>query len=443
VEVTVEKLGPCQARVSFTVPSAEFQGQVRRSLSEAGRNVRMKGFRPGHVPPAVIEKQMGPQVRRDAIEHFARQAYERAVTENKLKVVGSSRLDLDSISVLEGADLAQQFEVSLRPEIELGEYKGLSIESELEPVMEQEVDSAIDSFKTQQAHPEAAGEEGLPLFGLALAKVSWLHGDEVVLERDGLRLSPETPSPGTDPEAFKAAMLGAKDGETREVPLEFPMDFERVDLRGGKGVCRIQISQAYRMVPPSEADVLKFFQAEDETALKRIVREKIAEAKREREEARQEAALLSQVIDAHPFDLPDLLVDQQTDARLAEMRRESEAAKAAESTGESGEPGATPALSSDDLAAIDARRDEVKAAAVKGLRALFLVQQIAETESLLVNNDDMRTELEGIAKRNNATLEEVAAYYKENRLFDQMAIEILERKVRRFLREKAQIQEPK
>jgi trigger factor len=50
VQVTVEKLGPCQARVSFTVPSDEFQGALRKALGEAGKNVRMKGFRPGHVP---------------------------------------------------------------------------------------------------------------------------------------------------------------------------------------------------------------------------------------------------------------------------------------------------------------------------------------------------------------------------------------------------------
>jgi trigger factor len=72
VQVTVEKLGPCQAKVSFTVPKEEFQGAVKRALGEAGRNVRMKGFRPGHVPPQVIERQFGTEVRRGAVEDFVR-----------------------------------------------------------------------------------------------------------------------------------------------------------------------------------------------------------------------------------------------------------------------------------------------------------------------------------------------------------------------------------
>lgn len=440
MEVTVLKLGPCQARVSFTVPSEEFQGQVRRALGEAGRSIRMKGFRPGHVPPQVIEKQIGPQVRRDAIEHFVRAAYERAVEENALKVVGTMGTDVAGLQVIEGADLAHQFEISLRPEIELGEYKGLAIESELEPVMDAEIASALESFKVQQAHPEPAGEEGLPLFGLALAKVQWLagpggpaglsgtSGDDVVLERDGLRLSPETPTPGVEPEAFQKALLGAKDGDTRELQMTFPPDFDREELRGKHGRCRVIVTQAYRMVPPTEDEVRKVFGAEDDASLQRAVRARIEEAKREREQTRVEAALLERLLAAHPFDLPEPLLDQQTESRVAGLRRELEQV-------------GTPAERIEEQ--VQSRRDAARDAASKGLRALFLVQAIAERESLLVSHEDLRKELEVIAARNGVPIEEVAEYYKQNSLYDQMAIEILERKVRKFLRENAQITEPK
>src|SRR5262249_31742715 len=154
------------------------------------------------------------------------------VEENQLKVVGSPSVDLESLLPLEGADLSHQFEISLRPEIALSEYKGLAIESELEPVLDQEVESAIDNLKTQQAHPEPAGESGLPENGLALVKVEWVVGMETVLSRDGLRVSPESPTPGCEPEAFRKAMLGAKDGEVREIPMTIPEDFEREDARG-------------------------------------------------------------------------------------------------------------------------------------------------------------------------------------------------------------------
>jgi trigger factor len=428
VQVTVEKLGPCQARVSFTVPSQEFQGALKKALGEAGRNVRMKGFRPGHVPAQVIERQFGKEIRRGTIEDFVRKAFQQAVEENKLKVVGNPSVDLESLLPLEGADLSHQFEISLRPEIVLDTYKGLAIESELEPVLDQEVEAAVDNLKVQQAHPEPAGDAGLPTDGLALVKVEWLVGAESILSRDGLRISPEAPTPGCDPEAFKKALVGAKDGDVREIAMTIPEDFEREDLRGKAGVTRITVTQAYRMVPPTDDEVLRLLSATDAADLKVKVKEKIEEAKIEREQARIETTLLGKLIDSHTFELPEALVVQQTEGRLLELARELEAA-------------GTPKDKIPEQA--EAQRESAKTAAARGLRALFLVQTIAEKENLLVSREDLKAELEAIAARNQATVEEVGEYYKKQNLFDQMAIEILERKVRKFLRENAQITEPK
>lgn len=428
VQVTVEKLGPCQARVSFTVPSDEFQGALRKALGEAGKNVRMKGFRPGHVPTQVIERQFGKEIRRGTVEDFIRKAFQKAVDENQLKVVGSPTVDLEKLTPIEGADLSHAFEVSLRPEIALGEYKGLPIESELEPVVDQEVENTLENFKAQQAHPEPAGDAGLPENGLALVKVEWLHGSETVLSRDGLRISPDAPTPGCDPEAFKRAIQGAKDGETREVAMTIPEDFEREDLRGKEALTRIHVTQAYRMVPPTDDEVKKFFDAKDDAELKAKVKEKIEEAKIAQEQSRIESTLLAKVLDAHEFELPETLLAHQTEGRLQELARELETA-------------GTPKEKIPEQ--VEGQRETAKTTAARGLRALFLVQTIAEKENLLVSREDMRAELEAIAKRNQATVEEVGEYYKKQNLYDQMAIEILERKVRRFLRESAQITEPK
>ncbi|MFN0006284.1 MAG: trigger factor [Planctomycetota bacterium] len=428
MQVTVEKLGPCQAKVSFTVPKEEFQGAVKRALGEAGRNVRMKGFRPGHVPPQVIERQFGTEVRRGAVEDFVRKAFQQAVKENSLKVVGHPRVDLETIQPLEGADWSSAFEVSLRPEFELQNYKGISVESELEPVMDPEVDSALANLKVQQAHPEPAGDAGLPEDGLALAKIEWLAGEEVVLTRDGLRLSPQTPTPGCDAQAFQSAFVGARDGEVRTVPMMFPDDFDKEHLRGRAGVTKITVSQAYKMVPPTDEDVRKFFAATDEADLKVKVRAKIEEAKIENEQARIERKLLEQLLASHTFDLPTVLIDQQVEARMADAAKELEAA---------GTPKEKIAEQ------LSTQREAARKASEQGLKALFLVQTIAEKENLLVTQADMKAELETIAARNNATMEEVAEYYKKQNLFDQMAIEILERKVRRFLRENATITEPR
>jgi trigger factor len=153
VQVNVERLGPCQARIQFTVPSAEFQATYKRGLANVSQNANMKGFRPGKVPVQIIEKQFGPQVKNDAIEHFVRQAYDQAAKENQLKIVGFQRVNLDDVKILEGVDWNCGFEVSLRPEIELGDYRGIAVESELEPVMDAEITAAIENLKASRAVP--------------------------------------------------------------------------------------------------------------------------------------------------------------------------------------------------------------------------------------------------------------------------------------------------
>jgi trigger factor len=206
-----------------------------------------------------------------------------------------------------------------------------------------------------------------------------------------------------------------------------PDEIEKAELRGKPGTCRVSVSQAYRMVPPGDEEVLRFFEAKDDAALKAIVREKIEEAKQEQENQRVEAALLDKLLAAHEFDLPQMMLDEQTNARLQQAARQLE---------QQGVP-------KDKIAEqVEPQRDAAREASVRGMRALFLVQTIGEKESLLVSRDDMQAELKAIAQRNDSTVEEVTEYYKKNNLFDQMALEILERKVRRFLRENAKVSVP-
>ncbi len=428
MQVSVEKLAPCQVKVSFTVPSAEFHGAIKRALSDASKNVRMKGFRPGHVPQKVVERQFGEQVRREAMEHFTRQAFEQAVRENSLKVVGFQRINLGESPILEGVDFSHAFEVSLRPEIELQEYKGLEVESQLEPVMENEIENAIENLKREQATPEPAGESGLPVEdGLAIAKVEWLVGGKTVLERDDVRLSPMTPTPGTDADLFKTALSGAKDGDVKEIAMKVPAEFPEENLRGQDGTTRVHVKQAFRMVLPSDEDLRKMLSVADDEALRKLVREKLEEAKREQENHRIENAIIDRILSKHEFDLPQRMIEEQTNLRLQNLRKQLT---------EQGAP-------ADHVETeVGAQTEAMRKTATTGMRALFMLQAIADKEKLLVNREDMQSELQKIAERNQAPLEEVAEYYKKNNLYEQMAIEILDRKVRRFLRENATIREP-
>lgn len=427
MQVTVEKLGPCEAKIHFTVPSAEFQALYRRGLTNVSQNANMKGFRPGKVPPQIVEKQYGPQVKNDAIEHFVRQAYEQAVGENELKIVGFQRVNVEEVKILDGVDWKHSFEVSLRPEIKLANYKGLAIESELEPVMPHDVTAALENLKAQQARPEPAGDAGVPKDGMIMGKIQWLHDGNVVMERDGVRLSPKAATPGIEAAAFEAGLSGAKDGETRDIDMVFPPEIDKPELRNQKGTTRIHVAQAFKMIQPTDADLLKMFGVETRAELEKNVHGQLEVGKQNQENARIENALIDKLLAAHQIELPAMMVDEQARARLESYKAQVREQGANEQQVE---------------AAAEASKAESREKAERGLRALFLIQAIGESEKLLVTREDMEAELGVIAERNRAPVDEVRKYYQEKRLFDQMAIELLERKVRAFLRENARIETP-
>ena len=429
MQVTVEKTGPCEAKVSFTVAHDEFQSEYQKGLKQAGSQVKMKGFRPGKVPVKVLEKQFGPDVRRQALEQFFSQAYQQAVQENELKPVGHQRVPMDELDVESGKDIEQSFEISLRPEFELSEYKGLSVESELAPVMDQEVEAAIEDLRRQRATPEKAGDDGLPEDGVTVCKLEWKVDDETIMERDGLRLTPVQTVPGNDPEAFKEALTGAKEGDVVEIPLTVPDDFDKEDLRGKTGTAYFTIVEAMKLVMPSEEDIFELLQVKDAKELTVLAKDRLTQAKAAQENGRQETVLLEKLISAHlDMDLPGAMLSAQVDSRKASLRQQLE------SQGLEGE-----AIDKE----VENQATEIDALVEKGLRAFFLVHAVADKEGIKLDQEDLNAELVQIANRNQAEIEEVAKYYRENNLFEQMAIELTERKVRAFLRENATVADPK
>lgn len=429
MEVTLDRTAPCEATVHVTVPWNEFESELQSTLRRRGRNVRMKGFRPGKVPLKVLEKQFGEEARNETVNHFLSQAYRMAVEEHDLSPIGHERISLEKLELEPGNDIETSFSISLKPKIELGDVKGMPVESQLAPVLDEEVDAAIEDLRRQRSRPERLeGDEGLPEDGMALVQMSWLVGEEVVFERDGLRFSPAQPPQGFDPEAFRQALSGAKEGDAPEITITLPPDFEREELRGQEAVCRFVIAEAYRLVPPSDEELCQLLEADSMDRVREIARERIGEAKAERENRRIEAELLERLIDQHAdMQLPEKMVESQLAGRKHQLEHE---------LGETGADEETIASE------IESQLPELRRTVERGLRAFFIVDAIAQAEGLKVRDEDLVAELQAIARRNQTPFEEVRDYYAENRLFDQMAIELLERKVRAFLREHADVKEP-
>ncbi len=421
MELTVERPAPCVAKISFSVPYDEFAAELKKLLTQAGRNLRVKGFRPGHVPPHVVEKLYGKEVRDEAKKGFIQRALDRAIQENKLKPLAHPNLQLPESDVLVGAPYSFDFTINLRPEFTLGTYTGLEVASELRPVSAEEIQAAIEQVAKNNARPEPAGDAGLPEDGMALAKVEFLYQDKIVFMRDGLRLSPTSPIVGVAAEDSKRALTGAKDGAVLELDATFPEDVEVVEARGQTGTCRITVAQAFRIVTPTRAELLTMLNIKDDAELEIKVREKLEEAAHEMEDRRIENAVIERLIDSHGMELPAPMIEEQVAARLETLRRER---------AEQGLPEA------EIEAQVKGQEQNARVQAERSARGFFLIEKIAEKENLKVSDEDLVKEFRSIADRNRTSFEDVRNYYREKNLLPQLAMEIVERKVRAFLREK-------
>jgi trigger factor len=189
----------------------------------------------------------------------------------------------------------------------------------------------------------------------------------------------------------------------------------------------VTVKETFNLLPPTDERVCELLEVEDLAALDVKVREKLAEAAAAREEQRIETTLLDQVLAATDVALPEPLIEQQTLARHAQFdQRLTEQGLDEE----------------DRKPQLEAQRPTARTEAEKGLKALLVVEAIAEHEELLVTQAEMGAELERIAARNQATVEDVHKFYSEEGRGQQLSIELLERKVRKFLRENADIQSP-
>jgi trigger factor len=176
------------------------------------------------------------------------------------------------------------------------------------------------------------------------------------------------------------------------------------------------------MIPPTDEEVRTLVGVESEEELLGKVKEQLEEDAQKRETSRIESELLDRVLTETPFELPDAILEQQTHARLAQLHERMQA---------QGVPDEQIHEQTEE------QRETAREEAEKGMRALLVVEALGKQEGLLVTDEELQAELVSIAERNNAEVDEVRKYYAENNLGQQMAIEILERKVRTFLRENA------
>ena len=426
MEVQVAETGPCSRTLTITIPPERVQEHVAEFYKNAAQQVQLKGFRPGKVPRKVLEKRFGDSILAEAKENLVSRSFEDAVRSQELAFVGRPRVDgVDAEPINEKEAFEFQVHVDLQPQFELGEVKGLEAEKPETDVTDDDVQRALDDIaerkKSLSTVDEAVGTGDFVKVDLLFHN----EGGDEVHKREGVQINAGIPVAGTDPATFAEKLIGAEKGAGIELELTFPDTFEKEEVRGQKGKVTIQVHEVLRVVPaPIDDEMAKSFEFDDLDALKADLRGRIGDEKERLGNSSIEESLIQKLMDAHPFDLPQSLVDEQKEHSINAFRERLKQA------GISDEEIETKVTEAQEEAGKDAERK---------VRAFFLLDAIARREQIQVTEADLTAELHNIAAANNAPIEQVHEYFRQEGRIHDLQVGVMERKVRDFLRENATI----
>ena len=236
-----------------------------------------------------------------------------------------------------------------------------------------------------------------------------------------------TPMPRMMPGAatFSARLIGQKAGERISLPITFPETFEKEELKGKTGELELVIHEVICFIAPKINDEMaKLFDFDSLDALKSDLQIKIGERKEKAESRRLEDEALDCLYAESNFEIPESLVQEEASQRLDQLK---------EDLGQRGIP------EEEIQKNLHAAKDEATASGREGLRNLFLIEAIAKKEKVFVTETVIQAEIKRIAAENETTPDEARSWIEEKGLMPQLRMDLMDRKVREFLRETATI----
>lgn len=415
MSVQVEKLEHNMAKLTIEVPETELEAAIEKAYQKQKKSISLPGFRKGKAPRVMIEKMYGKGVfLEDAANSLIPVQYSMAAGESGLEIVSQPTIDVTQLEP--GKPFIFTAEVAVKPEVTLGEYKGVEVEKQNTEVLDEEVDAEI--FKERESNSRMIDVEDRAVE----------NGDTVNLDFEGfvdgetfeggkgegypLVIGSNTFIPG-----FEEQLIGANIDEEKEVNVTFPEDYQAEELKGKAAVFKCKVNRIQKKELPevddefakdvSEFDTLEEYKAD--------IRKKLAEEKEKDAQRAKEDAVINKIIETSEMDIPDAMVDAQIDQMADDFGRRMQ------SQGLSLEQyfqftGLT----------MEKLRDELKPQALKRIQTRLVLEKIAEVEDIQPTDEQVDEEIEKMAemyKMEADKLKEMIGEYEMAQMKKDMAVQ--------------------
>jgi trigger factor len=394
-----EKQEGNQGVLTFEVDAEKFNEGLDAAFKKVVKTINVPGFRKGKMPRQMFENRFGVEsLYQDAIDYLLPEAYSNAIDEAGIEPVDRPEIDVDQVE--KGKSLVFKATVTVKPEVKLGDYKGLEVEAFDTEVTDEEVEAELKSL--QERHAELVVKEDAPAE----------NGDTVVLDFEGfvdgvafeggqadnhsLEIGSGSFIPG-----FEEQLVGVKAGEEKEVEVTFPEEYHAAELAGKPAVFKVKVHEIKgKELPELDDEFAKDVDEEAETieALREKTLNRLKHDKEHQKEHHIQDTIVEKAAENAEIDVPEIMVENEVDRMLQEFEQRLQM------------QGMNLELyfqfSGQDEAAL---RGQMKEDAAKRVRVNLTLEAIAKAENIEVTEEDVNKELETMSTQYNMTVDQIKA----------------------------------
>ena len=396
MSTTVEKISSNKVKLSFDIDAAKFDEAMGKAYIKVRGQVAIPGFRKGHAPRKMIETMYGEGIFYDeAFELIFDEVYGPAIDENKLEVVDRPQVDIQQIGT--GKNLQFTCEVFVKPDVTLGEYKGVEVKKEHTLVSDEDVNAEIEKERNKQAAEVSVEDRAVA------------EGDIVNLDYSGsvdgvkfaggtaegqtLKIGSHTFIPG-----FEEQMVGMNIGEEKDLNVTFPTEYHAEELAGKEAVFHVKVNGITEtQLPALDDDFAKDISEFDTLdAYKADVRAKLEAQAAERDNNAFTNAVIEKVMANATVEIPDAMVERQIDSmvRNFEARLAQQGLKLADFMKYTGQ---------DEKSFRNQYRDQAE----KSVRANLVLEAVENVEKFEAAEEEIDAEIEKFAKQIGQNVEDL------------------------------------
>ena len=405
MSLQVEKLEKNMAKLTIEVPAEKVEAALQNAYLKNRKQISVPGFRKGKVPRQMIEKMYGPSIfYDDAVNAMIQEAYPEATKECDLEIV--SRPDVEVVQIEKGKPFIFTAEVAVKPEVTLGQYKGIEVEKADTTATDEEGAAEIDKEREANSRTITVEDRAVQDGDMTVIDFEGFVDGEAFEGGKGTDY-PLTIGSGAFIPGFEEKLVGAEIGKEVEVDVTFPEEYHAKELAGKPAVFKctvkeIKVKELPELDDDFAQDVSDFDTLEE---YKADVRKKVEEKKAADAKAKKEDAVIEKIIEGATMEIPDAMVETQAERMVDEFAQRLQ----------------MQGLSMEQYMQftggnVQAMVEQSKPQALKRIQSRLVLDAVVAAENLTATDEEVDAELAKMAEQYNMEVEKLKEMFAEEDL---------------------------